>query len=107
MLLLDVAGESSVKKNHVQKLGCMRQKGRPEKIQTFQYYKEPELHENFEMLERDPEVRDYFSQGQYCGMLDEAIRTEVTKDGDLIKILISQIYYRKVQSSGSCLSGLL
>ena len=46
-----------------------------------------ELDENFEILERNPKVRDYLmtSQGQYSRMLVEAIRTYVTKDSEFTR----------------------
>ena len=44
-----------------------------------------QLDRNFEMLERDPEFKDYLmaSQGQHFTMLPKAIRTYVTKDSGL------------------------
>ena len=46
-----------------------------------------ELDENFEILERNSEVRDYLmiSQGQYSRMLVEAIHTYVTKDSEFTR----------------------
>ena len=57
-----------------------------------------QLDRNFEMLERDPEFKDYLmaSQGQHFTMLPKAIRTYVTKDSGL-----------KLQSSEFRLKGLV
>ena len=45
------------------------------------------MDENFEMLEKDSKVRDYLmaSLRQHSRILEEAIRTYITKDGDLTR----------------------